>query len=155
MPWTLSHAYAFRATEGTCVRSVRPSRLQLTLLTAELFPHPFLLTTGSRPGLRPTSLPGEPFWETQLRSLPPPPILTLVLAFSPWGPSPEMLADLTAGDMYTLGSGAQIALQTTNLFPGLADLLAGPQSPVHASRQNDTASVLKEIMGRLNGFLLY
>lgn len=55
MPSSLSHAYAFPATEGTCVRSVRPSRLQLMLLTAapRLLPHPSLLTTGSRPWLGP------------------------------------------------------------------------------------------------------
>lgn len=38
MASTLSNAYAFPATEGTCVRSVRPTRLQLILLTASLPP---------------------------------------------------------------------------------------------------------------------
>lgn len=123
MPSTISHAYAFPATEGTCVRSVGPSRLQLTLLTAALTPpsSPSSLTTGSRPGLEPPGLPGAPFWGTQLRSLPRPPIFTTCSCSFP---TSEMLADLTAGEMYTLETGAQGAGHTLTFSRacGLADV---------------------------------
>lgn len=77
--------------------------------------HRFQAWTGA-PGL-----PGAPFWGTQLRSLPPAPIFT---ACSCSFPTSEMLADLTAGEMYTLETGAQGAGHTLTFSRacGLADV---------------------------------
>lgn len=125
----------------------------MLLTAALLLPHPSLLTTGSRPGLEPTSLLGEPFWGTQLRSLhpPTPDFNALVLALSLWEPASEMLADLIAGEMHTL----HLADLTFSRACRLAGVTTELSAWVPLGRHSRfCASVLKKMMGRSNGFSL-